>query len=118
MKLWSAVMVAALSAALPALKVHADLKSLHQAAQRGRPNAELKLGELYQYGVGLPDHLVHALAWYDRAASRSPRAAVLAKRVAARLNDKQRQQAAAFARPRLGPPSLLLRPSAKGTVTR
>ncbi|WP_298134960.1 SEL1-like repeat protein [Acidiferrobacter sp.] len=83
---------------------HAGLRQLRREAQGGAPNAELKLGELYQYGVGEPDHLVRALAWYDRAAPRSPRAAELARKVAAELTPAERQQAAAWAKPRIGPP--------------
>ena len=83
---------------------HADLKTLRREAHKGIPQAEFKLGELYQYGTGQADHLVHALAWYERAAPKVPRAAVLAKRTAAKLTPEQRQQAAALAELRLGPP--------------
>ena len=83
---------------------HAGLRGLRHAARSGAPNAELKLGELYQYGVGQPDHLVHALAWYERAAPKSHRAAELARQLTARLTPAERQQAAAWAKPRLGPP--------------
>ncbi len=83
---------------------HAGLRGLRRAAHSGAPNAELKLGELYQYGVGQPDHLVHALAWYERAAPKSRRAAELARQLTARLTPAERQQAAAWAKPRLGPP--------------
>ena len=83
---------------------HAGLRSLRREARAGVPNAELKLGELYQYGVGQPDHLIHALAWYERAAPKLPRAAELARQTAAMLTPSERQQAAAWAKPRLGPP--------------
>ena len=83
---------------------YAGLRSLKREARSGAPNAELKLGELYQYVVGQPDHLVHALAWYERAAPKLPRAAELARQVTARLTPAERQQAAAWAKPRLGPP--------------
>lgn len=101
-------------------QAHAGLKTLRRQADEGNPKAELKLGELYQYGVGRPDHLIHALVWYDRAAPHLKRAAVLAKRTAALLTPKERERAAAMAQPLLGPPakspsvvSTKIRPSAK-----
>lgn len=85
-------------------KAHAGLKTLRHQAEKGNPQAAFRLGELYQYGVGRPDHLIHALAWYERAAPHVPRAAVLAKRTAALLTPAERERAAALAQPRLGPP--------------
>lgn len=103
MKPWIAVAVVLALGGL-ACGAHAGLKTLRRQAEKGSPQAEFQLGELYQYGVGRPDHLIHALAWYDRAAPHVPRAAVLAKRVAALLTPLERQRAAAWARPPLGPP--------------
>ncbi len=97
--------VAALTLCLFCLQVaDAGLRSLRRAAHGGAPKAELKLGELYQYGVGRPDHLIHALAWYERAAPKSARAAELARQTAALLTPSERQRAAAWAKGRLGPP--------------
>lgn len=83
---------------------HAGLGALRRQAEKGSSQAEFKLGELYQYGVGQPDHLIHALIWYDRAAPRVRRAAVLAQRTAALLTPKERARAAALAQRPLGPP--------------
>jgi len=105
MKPWIMVAVTLLVCTLGAPPgAHADLKTLRREAQSGVPQAQFKLGELYQYGIGQPDHLVHALAWYERAAPKIARAATLARRIAAKLTPKERQQAAAWAKPPLGPP--------------
>ncbi|MHB8254546.1 MAG: SEL1-like repeat protein [Acidiferrobacter sp.] len=104
MKSWMGVAIALVVCASVTSGAHASLKSLRQEALRGVPKAELKLGELYEYGTGQADHLVRALAWYERAAPHIPRAAMLARRTAAKLTPAQRQQAAAWAKPKLGPP--------------
>lgn len=103
MKPWIAVAVVLALGGLTC-GAHAGLKTLRRQAEKGSPQAQFQLGELYQYGVGRPDHLIHALVWYDRAAPHVPQAAVLAKRIAARLTPAERRQAAALASPRLGPP--------------
>ncbi len=87
------------------LPAHAHLRALEAAAGRGNVVAELKLGELYQYGVGEPNHLFEALIWYDRAEPASARAAQLARRVGRRLSALERLRAHALAQPPLGPPS-------------
>lgn len=102
MKPWIAALVV-LALGGVACEAHAGLKALRRQAEHGNAQAEFRLGELYQYGVGRPHHLIHALVWYDRAAPHVPRAAVLAKRLAALLTPSERQRAAALARPRLGP---------------
>ncbi len=104
MKRWTPGVAALMLCLLGGQVVYAGLRSLRHAAHSGAPNAELKLGELYQYGVGRPDHLIHALAWYERAAPKSARAAELARQTAALLTPEERQRAAAWAKGRLGPP--------------
>ncbi len=101
---WTAVTVLLLSYGLMSSPAQAGLHALRQEAHKGLPKAELQLGELYQYGTGQADHLIRALEWYDRAAPHSPRAAELARQTAAQLTPAQRAQAAAWAKPRLGPP--------------
>ncbi len=104
MKPWiAAAVVLALGGV--ACGAHAGLKTLRRQAEKGSPQAEFQLGELYQYGVGRPNHLIHALAWYERAAPHVRRAAVLAKRTAALLTPEERARAAALAQGLLGPPS-------------
>ncbi|HUW98216.1 MAG TPA: hypothetical protein VMV40_05145 [Acidiferrobacter sp.] len=104
MKPWIIVAVALLACTLGALPcADANLQTLRRDAQKGVPRAQFELGELYQYGTGQPNHLVRALSWYERAAPKIPRAAVLARRIAAQLTPEQRQQAAAWAKPQLGP---------------
>ena len=56
---------AALAAAPPA---PAGLAPILVQAEKGNVQDQLVLGELYQYGFGLPDHNVPALAWYLIAA--------------------------------------------------
>ncbi|MDA8389422.1 MAG: SEL1-like repeat protein [Gammaproteobacteria bacterium] len=63
----------------------ANLQTLRAQARAGVPKAQFELGELYQFGVGRPDHLQKALKWYRRAEAHVPRAALLARRVAAQL---------------------------------
>lgn len=104
MKRWTPGVAAFTLCLLCSQVAHAGLRSLRHAARGGAPQAELQLGELYQYGVGRPDHLIHALAWYERAAPKSARAAELARQTAALLTPNQRQRAAAWAKGRLGPP--------------
>ena len=104
MKRWTPGVAAVTLCLLCAPLARAGLQSLRQAARGGAPNAELKLGELYQYGVGRPDHLIRALAWYERAAPKSARAAELARQTAALLTPAERQRAAAWSKGPLGPP--------------
>lgn len=90
---------------LASLGALAGLRALRAAAAAGQPAAELQLGELYQYGVGQAHHRVQALMWYERAQAQIPRAARLARRLAATLTPAARRRAAALAASRLGPPT-------------
>jgi len=92
------------AAGLYGTQVHANLTVLRAQAQKGVPEAQLKLGELYQYGVGQQDHLVYALSWYERAAPHLARARVLATETARGLTPEERLRAQALAQPLLGPP--------------
>jgi TPR repeat protein len=53
----------------------AGLEDIRAAAEAGDAEAQLELGILYEYGFGMKDNEVVALAWYLLAAERgSPRA--------------------------------------------
>lgn len=59
------VFVLALPPAGPAV---AGLDEIRRGAELGDAQMQLELGELYEYGFGLPKNLVPALAWYILAA--------------------------------------------------
>lgn len=74
-------------------------------AQKGNVKDALVLGELYQYGFGLPDHNVPALAWYLVAAhagnaTAASRAQALAHVMPAAEVAKAHAQAAQWTQPR------------------
>lgn len=77
----------------------ADLESVRAAAQAGNAEAQLELGELYEFGFGLKDNAVPALAWY-LAASRAgnERATERASVLTAKLTATQRQEAERMSR--------------------
>jgi uncharacterized protein len=47
-----------------------SVDTLRMKAERGDPEAEYKLGLAYDVGVGAPQDLGQAAAWYERAAER------------------------------------------------
>jgi uncharacterized protein len=49
--------------------------ALRQDAERGDPQAEYKLGLAYDVGIGAPQDLTQAAAWYERAAEHGHAAA-------------------------------------------
>lgn len=70
------------------LPAHADLEGLRTAAQAGDANAQLELGQLYEFGFGLKENAVPAMAWYLTAsrngnARAGERAAVLKPKLSA-----------------------------------
>lgn len=70
------------------LPAHADLEGLRTAAQAGDVNAQLELGQLYEFGFGLKENAVPAMAWYLSAsrngnARAGERAAVLKPKLSA-----------------------------------
>ncbi|MDA8361534.1 MAG: SEL1-like repeat protein [Gammaproteobacteria bacterium] len=74
--------LAGIACAMLSVAALANLQTLRSQARAGVPKAEFELGELYQFGVGRPDHLHKALKWYRRAeAHHVARAGVLARRV-------------------------------------
>ena len=77
---------------LPA--AHGDLDSLRAAAQTGDANAQLELGQLYEFGFGLKENAVPAMAWY-LAASRAgnERAAQRAAALKPKLSASQQAEA-------------------------
>jgi len=46
----------------------AGLKEIREAAQRGDAEAQLELGILYEFGYGMANNQIAALAWYSLAA--------------------------------------------------
>lgn len=84
--------VALFLAWLPAAQ--ADLESVRAAAHAGNVEAQLELGELYEFGFGLKENAVPALAWY-LAASRggNARASQRASVLTPKLTAAQRQEA-------------------------
>jgi hypothetical protein len=46
----------------------AALNVLRGLATRGNPDAEFELGEMYEYGEGVPRNATIALSWYRRSA--------------------------------------------------
>lgn len=81
------------------LPAHADLEGLRTAAQAGDANAQLELGQLYEFGFGLKENAVPAMAWYLTAsrngnARAGERAAVLKPK----LSEAQQQEAERLSR--------------------
>jgi localization factor PodJL len=79
-----------------------NLENLRAQAQAGDVAAQLELGILYEYGFGMPEHMVPALAWYLRAADNGDaKAAKRRDELKAKLQpaevDEARKQAAEFA---------------------
>lgn len=73
---------------------YADLDALRAAAQTGDANAQLELGQLYEFGFGLKESAVPAMAWY-LAASRTgnARATQRAAALKNKLSAAQEQEA-------------------------
>lgn len=93
-----------------ALPATAGLQALRHQAQQGIPKAELQLGELYQYGVGRPDHNIWALAWYERAAPQVAHAAVLAARLKRQMSAQAVRKAMILAHVSFAPKSVVAAP--------
>ncbi|OGI38168.1 MAG: hypothetical protein A2V91_04775 [Candidatus Muproteobacteria bacterium RBG_16_64_10] len=73
MKLSSILPAVVLAALLPfaaaaAVDKTAGLKEIREAAQRGDAEAQLELGILYEFGYGMTNNQIAALAWYNLAA--------------------------------------------------
>ncbi len=91
MKLGSILPAAVLAALLPfaapaAVDKTAGLTEIRAAAQRGDAEAQLELGILYEFGYGMADNQIAALAWYSLAAKQghskaAARADLLKKRL-------------------------------------
>jgi TPR repeat protein len=43
------------------------MKWFRKAAEKGDPDGEFSLGNMYQQGLGVPENLPEAIAWYQRA---------------------------------------------------
>lgn len=90
---------------LAASGARAGLEDVRAAAERGDPDMQFELGELYEFGFRLQDHLVPALAWYIVAAEQGhPKAAARRDALKGRLNaaqvaEAQRQSAKLPRRP-------------------
>lgn len=91
MKLGSILPAAVLAALLPfaapaGVDKTAGLKEIREAAQRGDAEAQLELGILYEFGYGMADNQIAALAWYNLAAKQGhPKAAARADLLKKRL---------------------------------
>lgn len=78
----------------------ADLEQLRNAAQAGNVEAQLELGELYEFGFTMPQNAVPAYAWYSIAADRGNAKAaqrrdlLKSKMSSAELAEGERQRAA------------------------
>lgn len=77
----------------------ADLDSLRTAAQAGDAGAQLELGQLYEFGFGLKQNAIPAMAWY-LAASRAgnERAAQRAAALKPKLSATEQQEAERMSR--------------------
>lgn len=60
--------IAVLFCTLAVLPAHAGLEEIRAAAERGDAKRQFELGELYEFGFGMPQSRVPALAWYIVAA--------------------------------------------------
>lgn len=96
---------------LLAMTAKADLDQLRGAAQSGNVEAQLELGELYEFGFAMPQNAVPAYLWYSIAAARGNTKAaqrrdlIKSKMSAAELSEAERQYAAlAPTIPTLAPP--------------
>ena len=78
---------------------HADLEALRAAAQSGDATAQLELGQLYEFGFGLKENAVPAMAWY-LAATRAgnERAEQRAQTLKPKLSAGQLQEAERLSR--------------------
>ena len=47
----------------------ADLASVRKAAEKGEPNAQFLMGNMYQKGQGIQQNYVEAAFWYRRGAA-------------------------------------------------
>jgi TPR repeat protein len=91
MKLGSILPAAVLAVLLPlgaaaGVDKTAGLKEIREAAQRGDAEAQLELGILYEFGYGMANNQIAALAWYSVAAKQgqqkaAARADLLKKRL-------------------------------------
>ncbi|MHB8414794.1 MAG: hypothetical protein ACYDB1_05325 [Acidiferrobacteraceae bacterium] len=89
--------------AVVATRAPAGLRHIRAEAQGGNAAMQLQLGELYQYGVGLHDRDVPALAWYLVAAHAGNhearvRASALAKTMSPQARAAARAKSAALLR--------------------
>ncbi|MHB1950358.1 MAG: hypothetical protein ACYCQK_02650 [Acidiferrobacteraceae bacterium] len=76
------------------LGASAGLRQIRTGALGGNAAMQLQLGELYQYGFGLHDHDIPALAWYLVAAhSRAPGAKARAEALARTMGPAARAAA-------------------------
>jgi TPR repeat protein len=80
--------------AVVAARAPAGLRHIRAEAQGGNVAMQLQLGELYQYGIGLHDHDVPALAWYLVAAHAGNHEARARARVLAKTMPPQARAAA------------------------
>jgi localization factor PodJL len=91
MKLGSILPAAVLAVLLPCgaaagVDKTAGLKEIREAAQRGDAEAQLELGILYEFGYGMTNNQIAALAWYNLAAKQGqPKAAARADLLKKRL---------------------------------
>ena len=118
---------ALLLAWLPA--AHADLEALRAAAQAGDGNAQLELGQLYEFGFGLKENAVPAMAWYlaasragnaraaERAAVLKPKLTAAQQQEAERLSHEWASATAGAASPPPGPAASNPAPSVPPTQT-
>lgn len=92
MKLGSILPVALLAVLLPfaataGVDKNAGLKEIRAAAQQGDAEAQLELGILYEFGYGMANNQIAALAWYNLAARQGhPKAAARAELLKKRLS--------------------------------
>lgn len=61
-------LIAAVLFAATLAPAQAGLEDIRAAAERGDPKRQFELGELYEFGFGLQQNRVPALAWYIVAA--------------------------------------------------
>lgn len=94
-------------------RAHADLEALRAAAQSGDVTAQLELGQLYEFGFGLKENAVPAMAWY-LAASRAgnERAEQRAQTLKPKLSAGQLQEAERLSREWASAPRAAAAPAA------
>lgn len=93
-KLLVSILFVSILGLLRAPSVVAGLDDIRRGAEQGDAQMQLELGELYEYGFGLPQNLVPALTWYILAAEQgNAQAAKRRERLQGRLTRAQVEEA-------------------------